>query len=40
MTPGHLAGDSVVMNTTANAGDAGLILMSGRYPGEGYGHPL
>ena len=39
MTPGH-PGDSVVMNTTANAGDAGLILVSGRSPGEGHGHPL
>jgi len=30
----------VVKNLPANAGDAGLILWSGRSPGEGNGNPL
>ena len=33
-------GDSVVKNLPANAGDVGLILGSGRSPGEGNGNPL
>ena len=33
-------GGSVVENPPANAGDAGLILGSGRFPGEGEGYPL
>ena len=35
-----LPGDSVVKNPLANAGDAGLIPGSGRFPGEGNGNPL
>ena len=31
----RITGGSVVKNPTANAGDAGLIPGSGRYPGEG-----
>ena len=31
---------SVVNNLSANAGDAGSILGSGRSPGEGNGNPL
>ena len=31
------AGSSMVKNLPANAGDEGLILGSGRYPGEGNG---
>jgi len=30
----------VVKNLPANAGDVGLILGPGRYPGEGNGNPL
>ena len=30
----------MVKNPTANARDEGLILVSGRYPGEGHGNPL
>ena len=30
----------MVKNPPANAGDAGLIPGSGRYPGEGHGNPL
>ena len=33
-------GGSVGKNPPANAGDAGLIPGSGRFPGEGNGHPL
>ena len=33
-------GGSVVKNPPANAGDAGLIPGSGRFPGEGNGNPL
>ena len=33
-------GGSVVKNLPANAGDAGLIPGSGRYPGGGNGNPL
>ena len=33
-------GSSVVKNTPANAGDAGLIAGWGRSPGEGNGNPL
>ena len=33
-------GDSVVKNPPANAGDTGLILGSGRSPGEGNSNPL
>ena len=33
-------GGSVVNNLLANAGDAGLILGSGRSPGGGHGNPL
>ena len=33
-------GGSVVKNLPANAGDAGLILGLGRFPGEGNGNPL
>ena len=33
-------GGSMVKNPPANAGDAGLILASGRSPGEGNGNPL
>ena len=33
-------GGSVVNNPTANAGDTGLILGSGRSPGEGKGNPV
>ena len=33
-------GGSVVKNLPTNAGDAGLIPGSGRFPGEGNGHPL
>ena len=33
-------GDSVVKNSTANAGDVGSIPGSGRSPGEGNGNPL
>ena len=33
-------GGSVVKNPPANAGDLGLILGSGRSPGEGNGNPL
>ena len=32
-------GGSAVKNLPANAGDAGLILGSGRSPGEGNGNP-
>ena len=32
--------DSVVKNPPANAGDVGLLLESGRPPGEGNGNPL
>ena len=31
---------SVIMNSSANPGDLGLIPGSGRSPGEGNGHPL
>ena len=31
---------SVVKNLPANAGDLGLILQLGRFPGEGKGYPL
>ena len=31
---------SVIKNLPANAGDAGLIPGSGRFPGEGKGNPL
>ena len=34
------AGGSVVKNLPANIGDIGLILGSGRSPGEGNGNPL
>ena len=34
------SGGSVVKNLPTNAGDAGLIPESGRYPGEGNGNPL
>ena len=33
-------GGSVGKESTCNAGDPGLILGSGRYPGEGKGYPL
>jgi len=33
-------GGSVVKNPLTNAGDEGLILGSGRSPGEGNGNPL
>ena len=33
-------GGSTVKNLSANAGDAGLILGSGRFPREGNGNPL
>ena len=33
-------GGSVVKNPPANVGDAGLIPVSGRFPGEGNGNPL
>ena len=33
-------GGSAVKNLPANAGDGGLILGSGRSPGEGNGNPL
>ena len=33
-------GGSVVKNPPANARDLGLILESGRHPGEGNGNPL
>ena len=33
-------GGSLVKNPSANAGEAGLIPRSGRFPGEGYGSPL
>ena len=33
-------GGSVVKNLPANAGDAGSIPGSGRFPGEGNGNPL
>ena len=33
-------GVSVIKNLPANAGDAGLIPGSGRFPGEGEGNPL
>ena len=33
-------GGSVIKNSPANAGDAGLIPGSGRFPGEGNGNPL
>ena len=33
-------GGSVVKNPLANAGDSGLILRSGRFPGQGNGNPL
>ena len=33
-------GGAVVKNLPANAGDMGLILGSGRSPGEGNGNPL
>ena len=36
---GFLAG-SGVKNLPVNIGDTGLILESGRYPGEGNGNPL
>jgi len=34
------AGDSVVKNLPANAGDTGLVPGLGRSPGEGNGNPL
>ena len=34
------AGGSVVKNPPANAGDVGVILGSGRSPGEGNGNPF
>ena len=34
------SGSSEVKNLPANAGDVGLILGPGRYPGEGKGNPL
>ena len=34
------SGGSVVKNLPTNAGDVGLILGSGRSPGEGNGNPL
>ena len=33
-------GGAEVKNLSANAGDKGLILGSGRYPGEGNSNPL
>ena len=33
-------GGSVVKNLSANAGDAGSVLESGKYPCEGNGNPL
>ena len=33
-------GGSVVENPPANAGEVGLIPVSGRSPGEGNGHPI
>jgi len=33
-------GDLAVKNPLANAGDAGLIPGSGRFPGEGNGNPI
>ena len=36
--PGGLPGGSV--ESPANAGDVGLIPVSGRYPGEGHGNPF
>ena len=35
-----IPGGSAVKNLSANAGDMGLISMSGRFPGEGNGKPL
>ena len=35
-----LPGGSVVKNPPANSGDAGLIPVSGRTPGEGNGNPV
>ena len=37
---GGFPGGSVVNNPPVNAGDMGLIPGSGRFPGEGNGHPL
>ena len=37
---GRFHGGSVVKNPAANAGDAGLISGSGRFPGEGNGDSL
>ena len=36
----HISWTSVVKNPPANAGDTGLILRSGRSPGEGNSNPL
>ena len=36
----HFPGGSVVKNPPVDAGDAGLISESGRYPGVGHGNPL
>ena len=33
-------GESVLTNSPVNAGDVGLILRSGRSPGDGNGNPL
>ena len=40
MAEGGFPCGSVVKNLPANAGDAGLILGLGRFPGEGNGNPL
>ena len=37
---GGFLGGSVIKNPPANAGDMGLILGTGRSPGEGNGNPL
>ena len=39
-TPLGFSGGSVVKNPSASAGDSGLILGSGRFPGEENGNPL
>ena len=36
----NFLGDSDIKNPLANAGDKGLIPVSGRSPGEGNGNPL
>ena len=38
--PRDFPGGSVVKNSSANAGDVGLIPGLGKFPGGGYGNPL